>query len=165
MGAFTARSWDRMGICMIPEKEAEKRLLWADYGHYMGLNLGLFWQIKRYNRPDFLPLESDGFTGVFLGRVLIPSYCDFSPPPSLCRESLGRLIGALLGKGIDSKFRITVSGVAQNPTRRFPASGITRGGVGATAPITSSKPPAFAKDFRKSPDREWKIPEKGDSAS
>ncbi|MFZ1898817.1 hypothetical protein [Methanoregula sp.] len=50
---------------MIPEKEAEKRLLWADYGHYMGLNLGLFWKIKRYNRPNFLPLESDGFTGVF----------------------------------------------------------------------------------------------------
>jgi hypothetical protein len=62
---FTARSWGRMGICMIPEKEAEKRLLWADYGHYMGLNLGLFRQIKDYMSPFSFPVESDGFTGVF----------------------------------------------------------------------------------------------------
>jgi len=57
-----------MGICMIPEKEAAGRPLWAVYGHYIELNLGLFLQIKRYFSPDLFPVESDGFTGVFWGE-------------------------------------------------------------------------------------------------
>ena len=35
-------------FCMIPEKEAAERPLWADYGHYMGLNFGVFWRMGRY---------------------------------------------------------------------------------------------------------------------
>jgi hypothetical protein len=50
---------------MIPKKVAKKRPLQADYGHYMGLKFGVFWQIKRYFSPDLFPVESDGFTGVF----------------------------------------------------------------------------------------------------
>jgi hypothetical protein len=37
---------DQNGFCMILEKGAKKRPLWADYGHYMGLNLGLFLRMK-----------------------------------------------------------------------------------------------------------------------
>ena len=54
-----------MGICMIPEKEVAGTRLWAVYGHYISLNLGLFSRITYYTGHDILPLESDGFTGVF----------------------------------------------------------------------------------------------------
>jgi len=38
---------------MIPGKEAGKRPLWAVYGHYMGLNFGVFWRIGRDMGRDF----------------------------------------------------------------------------------------------------------------
>ena len=34
-------------------------------GHYMGLNLGVFWQMGGYTGTDFWAGESDAFTGVF----------------------------------------------------------------------------------------------------
>ena len=102
---FTARSWGRMSICMIPEKEAEKRLLWADYGHYMGLNLGLFWKIKRYNRPNLLPLESDGFTGVFW-RIFYDIFDDKLCPPQ------GRPFGS------DGRYRTRGYGGRQPPSHQ-----------------------------------------------
>jgi len=34
-------------------------------GHYMGLNLGVFWQTRAHKGTDFWMVESDGFTGVF----------------------------------------------------------------------------------------------------
>jgi len=49
-------------------KEAEKRPPWPDYGHHMGLNLGLFLQTGRYNASDYFRVKSDGYTGVFLGE-------------------------------------------------------------------------------------------------
>ena len=56
------------GICSIPEKEAAGWPLLPDYGHYMGFNFGVFFfKTGREYRPDLLPVESDGFTGVFLG--------------------------------------------------------------------------------------------------
>jgi len=55
-----------MGFRSFPEKEAAKRPLSGDNGHYIGLNFGVFWQIKHYNHPDLFRVESDGFTGVFL---------------------------------------------------------------------------------------------------
>jgi len=56
-------------VWAIPEKEAAGRPLWADCGHYMGLNFGVFWQIK-HNINIFLVLrESTGSTGVFLGDL------------------------------------------------------------------------------------------------
>jgi hypothetical protein len=34
-------------------------------GHYMGLNLGVFWRIVMYMGTDFRAGQSDDFTGVF----------------------------------------------------------------------------------------------------
>jgi hypothetical protein len=89
-----------MEFCLIPEKEAAGTRLWAVNGHYMGLNLGVFSGIERFNGPDLLPLESDGFTGVFWknpDRIALR----FTPSPltlGVARAPRRALAGPSLGK-------------------------------------------------------------------
>jgi hypothetical protein len=61
---------------------AEKRLLWAGYGHYMELNLSVFLKTGRFKWFNLSLLKSDGFTGVFLW---------------ISRENLGRGITLAMG--------------------------------------------------------------------
>jgi hypothetical protein len=56
-----------MGFRSFPEKGAKKRPLQADYGHYMGLNLGLFRQTGLNIDSYFWGGQSNGFTGLFFG--------------------------------------------------------------------------------------------------
>ena len=44
---------------------AARTRIWPAKGHYMGLNLDVFWQTNKEMPPDFVELQSDGFTGVF----------------------------------------------------------------------------------------------------
>jgi hypothetical protein len=58
-----------MGFPPIPEKEAAGWPLLPDYGHYMGLNLGVFSQMGRYNSVNFGGWQSDGITDVFFWKT------------------------------------------------------------------------------------------------
>jgi hypothetical protein len=51
---------------LIVKKEAARTRIWACKGHFIRLNLGIFWQKNGKTLPDFLKSQSDGFTGVFL---------------------------------------------------------------------------------------------------
>ena len=42
---------------------AARTRIWPANGHYMGLNLGLFWQIEQYKGMNFGAGQSDSFTG------------------------------------------------------------------------------------------------------
>jgi hypothetical protein len=44
---------------------AARTRIWPAHGHYMGLILGLFWQMGVFNGLDFCKGQSEGFTGVF----------------------------------------------------------------------------------------------------
>jgi hypothetical protein len=54
-----------MGFLLMVKMIAARTRIWPAHGHYMGLNLGLFWQMGSFNWPDFLERQSEGFTGVF----------------------------------------------------------------------------------------------------
>jgi hypothetical protein len=56
-----------MGKYPIQEKEAPGWPLLPAKGHYMELNLGLFWQTKRLKCAFFMRTKKERFTGVFLG--------------------------------------------------------------------------------------------------
>jgi|UPI00064EF651 hypothetical protein len=63
-----------MGFRSIPEKEAVFGGSITDYGHYMGLNFGVFFKTGLYIGPDFFGEQSDGFTGFFR----VPEWGDIS---------------------------------------------------------------------------------------
>ena len=50
---FSGRFGARMGFWLIPKIVAFLGASMADYGHYMGLNMGLFWQTGVNCWPDF----------------------------------------------------------------------------------------------------------------
>src|SRR5208282_1350940 len=54
-----------MGFWLIKKTVACKGPILSVKGHYMGLNLRLFWQIGWHMGADFQVMQSDGFTGVF----------------------------------------------------------------------------------------------------
>jgi hypothetical protein len=56
-----------MGFWLIPEKVARNGPLWADYGHYMGPILGVFWQTGQLKHVFSTRTEKERFTGVFFG--------------------------------------------------------------------------------------------------
>jgi hypothetical protein len=58
-----------MGTFMIRKMKAARTRIRGCKGHYMGLKIGLFFEIGGYKGPDFQGEELDGFTGVFLGRT------------------------------------------------------------------------------------------------
>ena len=58
-----------MGFRPVPEKKAAGWPLLSDYGHYMGLNFGVFWQMGQLKCPFSEGTETGRFTGVF-SRVL-----------------------------------------------------------------------------------------------
>jgi len=70
-GTFLPVSGSKQAILHIPKKEAAGRPLLPAKGHYMGRKLGVFWRIKRYNRLDFCPWQSEGDTGVFSGATAV----------------------------------------------------------------------------------------------
>jgi hypothetical protein len=55
-----------MGFLLMMKIMAAGGPLSRDKGHYMGPNLGLFWQTGAYKRPNLQRSKSDGFTGDFL---------------------------------------------------------------------------------------------------
>jgi len=57
-----------MGFWLVRKKVAFHGPPWGSEGHYMGLNLGVFFEMGAYLGADFRGRESDGFMGVFLGR-------------------------------------------------------------------------------------------------
>jgi hypothetical protein len=56
-----------MGFLSILEKEVILGPLQADYGHYIRLNLGVFWQTVLNVGSYFWGGQSNGFTGLFFG--------------------------------------------------------------------------------------------------
>ena len=50
-----------------PGKRGRKKAVMGRLWAYMGLNLGLFWKIKRYNRPDFFPLRNRTVLRAYFG--------------------------------------------------------------------------------------------------
>ena len=55
-----------MGFLLIMKKVAFEGPLLGHKGHYMGLNLGLFWKMGLINGVFFGNTKTDGFTGVNL---------------------------------------------------------------------------------------------------
>jgi len=95
---------------MFPDPGAAGGPLTAVYGHYMGLNLGLFWQKGEHMPFDFRGGQSDGFTGVFFtGRHHIVV---LSRPTPLLRESRNSLRGAF-AQARERFFRCTPPGSMQ----------------------------------------------------
>ncbi len=56
-----------MGFWLIPEKVARNGPLRAVYGHYMGLNFGVFWQTDQLKHVFSMRTKKERFTGVFFG--------------------------------------------------------------------------------------------------
>jgi|GEM_PF-4294213 len=70
MDSITGLFWQiagKIANCTIRKNKAAGTRIWGSKGHYMGLNLGVFWKIGVYKGTDFWAGQLDGFTGVFFG--------------------------------------------------------------------------------------------------
>ena len=70
MDSITGLFWQiagKIANCTIRKNKAAGTRIWGSNGHYMGLNLGVFWKIGVYKGTDFWAGQLDGFTGVFFG--------------------------------------------------------------------------------------------------
>ena len=129
--------------------------------HYMGLNLGIFSRITRNTGPNLLPLESGGFTGVFLGGYRDNLICD--SPPRVARSRSDASSDPLLWRVLIRATPLIRRGGAPSGA----AALLARGGVGATAPTISPpcNPDHTAQKFSKSLGQEPPIPENDRSGS
>ena len=73
---FFGRSQVKLPLGRSGKQRPPEREYGAAKGHYMRLNLGLFQETDEYMCPEFQEAQSDGFTGVFLGRAPVGNTYD-----------------------------------------------------------------------------------------